>query len=166
MSLELIHVLNRNHPSTPRVFAIDHQDRVGEKANIRNDGVVARLGNACQQPHHKRGVGLVDVGGDQFHRLAMSVAVAPDENIVQARSPQRHLICSRLDSPGRAERRRQHQQSSHRVSTPSRHLGTFEGERKRNADQRRRQESTAQMLLGFAVTFAFITCAALILGVM
>jgi hypothetical protein len=117
--------------ATAGAFAVDHQDRARSEAAIGHDGMVARLGDAGKQPQDERRIGFLDIGLDQFDRLAKGGVVAPDENVVQAHTPKRDLAGSR-SLPGKHHTHRHcHHPSAHRTLRVSpNYFGPFDSERK------------------------------------
>lgn len=161
-------VLARNEAAAARLGPIHNNDRVRERAAVNDDGVITRSRNAGHEPKDQGRVHLVNLGLDKLDAVLVGGMVKPDERLRHAAAAERHLIfCSPVAGPSRYERRRAYKNAFHPQILPagSRHLGDFDGRRKRLAPSLSADDGTiARDLTSLAWLCAFLIVVAFVVG--
>lgn len=163
----LADVFPRNETAATGFRSIHHNDCVRKRSTVDDNGAITRRRNACHQAKDQVRVRLMDLGLDQLDPLRPRVTIAPNEGLRHAASAQRDLIfCTRSTGPSRYERRRAYKKSLHPEipSAVPRHLGTFDGERKRLAAAPDPGETLARDLASFVWLCAFLLILAFVAG--
>ncbi|WP_152979725.1 hypothetical protein [Mesorhizobium sp. 1M-11] len=156
--LQFIDILVRDKSATTSGRSVDDDYRVGRHASFHNNGMIARLGCAGEKPGNQTGIGFVDLGFDKFDSLTKSGVITPNINCAHLGTAKYHLLFSgnSIGHPSDQYDRNGYR-STHKPLPPmTSHLGTFEGERKRNTRGFDEDCSTARALCSLLAITVFL----------